>query len=172
MLRGIGGGMILAGCLGLGISYRVNLMGRIRLLQQLTEVLELLESEIRYGQSTLPESCFKAGKKLDNRLGRVLQEIGRETCESGGESFPRIFRERMEQAIGERGFKREDRENFFRFIPREGFSDEKMQLRAVEGCRERLEKTRERLEREGAEKSRIAVGLGAMSGLLLILVLW
>ena len=37
MLRGIGGGMILAGCLGLGISYRVNLMGRIRLLQQLTE---------------------------------------------------------------------------------------------------------------------------------------
>lgn len=164
--------MILAGCLGLGISYRVNLMGRIRLLQQLTEVLELLESEIRYGQSTLPESCFKAGKKLDNRLGRVLQEIGRETCESGGESFPRIFRERMEQAIGERGFKREDRENFFRFIPGEGFSDEKMQLRAVESCRERLEKTRERLEREGAEKSRIAVGLGAMSGLLLILVLW
>ena len=47
-----------------------------------------------------------------------------------------------------------------------------MQLRAVESCRERLEKTRERLEREGAEKSRIAVGLGAMSGLLLILVLW
>ena len=70
----------------------------------------------------------------------------------------------MEQAIGERGFKREDRENFFRFIPGEGFSDEKMQLRAVESCRERLEKTRERLEREGAEKSRIAVGLGAISG--------
>lgn len=172
MLRGIGGGMILAGCLGLGISYRVNLMGRIRLLQQLTEVLELLESEIRYGQSTLPESCFKAGKKLDNRLGRVLQEIGRETSESGGESFPRIFRERMEQAIGERGFKRRTGRIFSGLLRGKDFRMKRCSFGRWKAVGKDWKKPRERLEREGAEKSRIAVGLGAMSGLLLILVLW
>ena len=46
-----------------------------------------------------------------------------------------------------------------------------MQLRAIEQGMERLGVTEERLEKENEEKSRMAVGLGAMGGLLLILVL-
>ena len=45
-----------------------------------------------------------------------------------------------------------------------------MQLRAIEQSAQLLGATRERLEREHGEKSRMAVGLGAMGGLLLILV--
>ena len=47
-----------------------------------------------------------------------------------------------------------------------------MQLRVIEQSTELLESTVEKLEKENAEKCRMAVGLGAMGGLLLILVLW
>ncbi|WP_369124294.1 hypothetical protein, partial [uncultured Acetatifactor sp.] len=63
-----------------------------------------------------------------------------------------------------------DREDFLRFAGQTGFSDSQMQLRAIEQSAQLLGATRERLEREHGEKSRMAVGLGAMGGLLLILV--
>ena len=44
--------------------------------------------------------------------------------------------------------------------------------RLNEQSMELLGSTEERLERENAEKCRMAVGLGAMSGMLLILILW
>ena len=66
--------------------------------------------------------------------------------------------------------KEEDREAFFRFLSQAGFADGQMQLRAIEQSMEFLHGTQERLEKENEEKCRMAVGLGAMGGLLLILV--
>jgi hypothetical protein len=53
----------------------------------------------------------------------------------------------------------------------DGFEDGRMQLRTIDRSRELLLKTAGGLEKENAEKCRLAVGLGAMSGLLLILIL-
>jgi len=66
----------------------------------------------------------------------------------------------------------EDREAFLQFASEEGYMDGQMQLLAIRRSRERLENTARRLEQENTEKCRMAVGLGAMGGLLLILVLW
>ena len=68
--------------------------------------------------------------------------------------------------------KPEDIRLFLQSISSTGFSEGQMQLRTMEQSRERLGKTKEKLERENSEKGRIAVGLGVMSGLLLILILW
>lgn len=68
--------------------------------------------------------------------------------------------------------RREDREAFLQFVSENGYTDGQMQLLAIQRSRDILKNTIERLERENTEKCRMAVGLGAMSGLLLILVLW
>ena len=47
-----------------------------------------------------------------------------------------------------------------------------MQLLSIQRSRALLEDTMERLEKENAEKCRLALGLGAMSGMLLVLILW
>lgn len=47
-----------------------------------------------------------------------------------------------------------------------------MQLVSIQRSRTLLEGTMEKLERENGEKCRLALGLGAMSGMLLILILW
>ncbi len=68
--------------------------------------------------------------------------------------------------------KPEDREAFLQFIPENGYMDGQMQLLSIQRSRALLEGTLEKLDRENAEKCRLALGLGAMSGMLLVLILW
>ena len=68
--------------------------------------------------------------------------------------------------------KREDKEAFLKFIPENGYMDSQMQLLSIQRSRNLLENTIESLEGENIEKCRLAVGLGAMSGMLLVLILW
>lgn len=92
--------------------------------------------------------------------------------ESGGESVGKIFREALEEGMGELPLKQTDKEAFFRFLPESGYMDGRMQLLSIQRSRAILEDTIESLERDNREKCRLAVGLGAMSGMLLVLILW
>lgn len=65
----------------------------------------------------------------------------------------------------------EDKLNFLTLFSDNGFEDEGMQIRSIEQSKELLQQTIGRLEKENAEKCRMAVGLGAMSGLLLVIIL-
>ncbi len=171
MIRWIGGCMIFSGCLGIGFWYRGQLTGRIRGLRLLQEILELLTGEIRYGCSTLPECCRHIAVRLQAPFDRAFAEIDARMQENTGVSFAEIFGECMEEPLKALPLKEEEREIFLRFVPKSGFPDGQMQLRAIEQSRKQLENTIEELEKENVEKCRMAVGLGVMSGLLIILVL-
>ena len=172
MVRMLGGCMVFAGCLGLGLWYRYQFGARIKARHNLERMLELLASEVRYGRATLPECCSHIAGGLDSGFEEAFLEVGRRMEENMGLSFGEVFQEEMEKALGRLPLQEADRENFLRFAARTGYADSQMQLREIEQSGELLRDTRERLERENAEKCRMAVGLGAMGGLLLILVLW
>lgn len=172
MLRTLGGCMIFGGCLGLGIWYRFQMNARLRTLRSLKNILELLAGEVRYGRAALPECCAHIARHLAEPYRGAFLEIGRRMEENTGISFGDAFRSEMGDILAELPLKEEDRENFLQFASQTGFADGQMQQRIIERSMELLEGTKERLERENAEKSRMAVGLGAMGGLLLILILW
>ena len=170
MLRTLGGCMIFTGCLGLGIWYRFQLEGRIKALRVLQNLLELMAGEVRYGRATLPECCGHAARYLKPPFEGAFLKIGGRMAENAGISLGEGFREEMGEVFRTLPLKEEDREAFFRFLSQAGFADGQMQLRAIEQSMEFLHGTQERLEKENEEKCRMAVGLGAMGGLLLILV--
>ena len=66
---------------------------------------------------------------------------------------------------------KEDKEDFLAFARGQSYEDGSMQLRTLERSRELLQITVETLEKENAEKCKMAVGLGAMSGVLLVVIL-
>ena len=172
MLRGIGGSMILIGCLGLGIWHRTQLTGRVSALRMLEHILELLASEVRFGRATLPECCKHVATQVSEPFSGALVKVAERMQENDGIPFAEVFQECMEEPLRTLPLKQEDREGFFRFLSTVGYVDRQMQLRAMEhGC-ELMAGTIEKLERDNAEKCRMAVGLGAMAGLLLILMLW
>jgi len=171
MLRAAGACMILTGSLGLGIWYKRQFTDRIRSLRLMCNILDLLCSEIRYGLGTLPECCGHMAERLSGACGSAFRLISERMQENRGESFAEVFRECMGEPLGEMPLKDEDREEFFRFVAAGAFADGQMQIKLIEQSREQLEMKADALERENGEKCRMAVGLGAMGGLMIILML-
>lgn len=172
MLKLLGSCMILTGCFGIGWWYRAQFNGRLGTIRTLRGILELLSGEVRYGRSTLPECCSLVAGSFDEPFGSVLERIGQKMRDNIGLPFGEVFQKEFEEALDGTHLKSEDREAFLQFTRQNCHADGQMQLRAMEQSMELLRKTEASLERENAEKCRMAVGLGAMSGILLILILW
>jgi len=148
------------------------LKGRIQSLRSLENILNLLAGEVRYGRTALPECCLHTARHLPEPFREAFLKVGRQMEENTGTSFGEVFRRELGMALEGLPLEAEDRENFLSFTFQTGFMDDQMQLRAMEQGMELLQGVREKLERENAEKSKLAVGLGGLGGLLLILVLW
>ena len=172
VLKGLGAIIVFTGCLGLGLWYREQFSGRIRALRMLGNILELLASQVRYGRATLPECCRHVAAQLEPPFVQAFRGVAEKMQENTGASFATVFRERMEEPLKGLPLTGEDREIFLQFASETGYLDGQMQLRAMEQSEELLAGTVERLEKENADKCRMAVGLGIMGGLLLILMLW
>ena len=91
--------------------------------------------------------------------------------ENTGVIFGEVFSEDMGACLQELPLTQEDKNNFLNIFSDKGFRDEGMQIRNIEQSKELMEHTIARLEKENNEKCRMAVGLGAMSGLLILIVL-
>lgn len=163
--------MILSGCLGIGVWYREQFRERVKLLRRMGEILDMLMSEIRYGKSTLPECCRQIGEQAGEPFGEFLIQIYEEMKKNTGAGFGQVFSKYMGKCLEPLPLTKTDRELFLRFAAKSSFAEGAMQLKWMEQSREKLGQVVNDLERETEEKGKIAVGLGAMCGLLFIIVL-
>lgn len=145
--------------------------GRLEVLRDLLLLQERFASEIRYGQCTLPECCLRVAEGTRPYLGEALKAVGKEALDNTGINFEQIFRNKMEHCLMQTALKKEDKNSFLSMFSDGGFADPAMQIRTIEISKERLQKTVHCLEQELSEKTKMAVGLGAMGGLLIVLVL-
>ena len=170
-MRLVGAILIFSGCTGLGLWYREQFLGRIKVLRTMTAVLEMLMSEIRYGKSTLPECCGEIATRVEEPFKDALWQIGRMCQKESGGVFQEVFRKRMTEAFEKTPLKQEDREIFLAPFCGQGFLDGQMQLKSIEQSLAQIKDTIRILSEEQREKCRMAVGLGVMSGLLLIIIM-
>lgn len=140
-------------------------------MRNLQRIQELLVSEIRYGKATLPECCSHIAERIPEPYRSSFIHIYERMRENTGEMFGQVFREHMEVCLKELPLTEEDKVKFLSLFSDNGFEDEEMQIRSIEQSKELLQQTIGRLEKENTEKCRMAVGLGAMSGLLLVIIL-
>lgn len=167
----LGAGLILTGCLGLGLWYRQQMVQRLHFTRALICILEQWISEIRYNRSTLPECCRQIGRQRTDRLGEICDNVYREYEETEGVRFLELAGISFRRQLQTLPLKKEEVEAFLLFMGKEGYTEEAMQIRAMELSRQRLEETAEAQQREISAKCRLSVGLGAMSGLLILLLL-
>lgn len=127
--------------------------------------------EIRYGKTTLPECCKQIGERQKEPFKSSLLQAYAIMEKNNGEVFEEVFCRQMEDCFSKLPLQKEDKEQFLAFARQESFADGMMQLKSMENSRELLKLTVQKLELENAQKCRLAVGLGAMSGLLLVIIL-
>lgn len=147
------------------------MIGRLNALRELDNIQEMLIGEIRYGKATLPECCIHISGRLPEPYRGSMVRIHNRMLENTGICFGQVFVEEMMECLALLPVTEEDRQHFLSPFPANGFEDERMQIRIIEQSRELLGHTISVLEKENREKCRMAVGLGAMGGLLLLIVL-
>lgn len=155
----------------MGMWYREQFKRRLSVLRQLGEILELLMSEVRYSRSTLPECCRHVAERAGEPFGSCLREIYEEMRRNTGRGFGEVFEGEMRTCLAGLPLTSEDVEIFLRFAAQAGFAEGDMQIKWMEQSREQLAHTVETLESELAGRSRVALSIGVMSGLLLVILL-
>lgn len=95
----LGGGLILIGCLGLGLWYRQQMVLRLHFTRELICILEQWISEIRYNRSSLPECCRQIGRQRKDCLGEICDSVYREYAASEATSFLEFAQESFRRRL-------------------------------------------------------------------------
>jgi stage III sporulation protein AB len=133
--------------------------------------MEMMISEIRYSKATLPECLRKLTDRVEEPYKEAFLAIHRSMEDNTGESFASIYKKHMESCLSCVPLKAHEKDLLLKMGAGSGFEDSEMQIRSIERNKEVLKDIIAGLEREITEKSRMALGLGAMGGLLLVIIL-
>ena len=134
-------------------------------------MLELFLSEIQYGKATMPEACVHIAEHMEEPLKEMLFKVSKLCFTEDKASFGEVFRNQMEDCLRKMQLKKEERELFLSPFREQGFLDETMQLNCFRSALSMLQDNISREEQELRQRCRMAVGLGAMSGILLVVIL-
>lgn len=171
MIRLLGFSLIGVSCSGLGIWYAWNLRQRLYHLHVMNRILELLVSLLQYGKSTLPECCCQLAAQVEEPYSSAFARVWQELSDNRGSCFAEVYGRIMGKTLQELALKEQDRQLFMQCMLDQGGSDGEAGVRLIRRQQELLQERITRLEAENREKSRMAVGLGALGGLLLIIIL-
>ena len=170
MHRMIGYLLIMTGCSGLGIWYSMQFRQQHRKLQVMCRILELFMGQIRYGRSTLPECCLQLSQRVDEPYKSCFYEIYRDAFKDEGTAFGHLCEKTLTEGLKKLIVAKEHKELFILGFTKVGFEEDRMQIRNIEQIKDELEDELNNLSRENASKCRLAISLGAMSGLLLVIM--
>ena len=171
MMRLLGSGLILIGSFGMAARYALRLRWEMETLEELSTILERIESEIRYDRASLPECFWKIGAQRRTRLGRSFEKLGKDAIHASEGSLREALEAELREEI-EPLLSLEDYRTLFDFVTPGGFAGDEMQRRALERSRHRVDEVLEQRRKEYQGKRKVAVSMGLMGGLCIILFLW
>lgn len=166
----LGGILIILGCLGCAFRYMDKLHTRIELLKEWRTILEAMEGEIRYGRLSFPECFIRMGGHFPTPLGQCLGEIGRVMEENPHKNFREETEKKLQGVLGN-DFSQQEKKDLFCIWIFQGCRDEQMQQKLLQRCRENVEEYLSKWKGEYRGKSKVALSLGAMMGIVLVLLL-
>lgn len=163
--------LVIASCAGLGAEAVHRLRERLKLLETLRRMASHMKGEILYANVPLAEALFRTGKRYKGAVGELFQEIAAKLEEESGDSFEKVWKDRVGKFAIESALNKKEQDQLLRFGESLGYLDRDMQEKAILFYLEDLEHSIETLRKEEPEKSRLFFGMGILSGLFLAVVL-
>lgn len=171
MLKLAGIMLLMAGCIGLGISRVAEEKGRIRELREIRQIVTRLKNEMAYGKRTLPEICRLLGESGKEPYRTIFLDIFRKTEENAGASLVSIWKEEMENGMRMLPLKEEEKD-ILRDLPERIFCpDEVMQAADIGQSLEMITAHILSAEAEYANKSRVIISVSVTAGIFLSILL-
>lgn len=171
MLRLAGCLIVIAGSSGLALRIvreRREHLARCRIWR---ELFLLMENEIMFQKSSLPEICSRAGMHLSGNGRKFLERIGTAFEDGGGDTLGEIWRREAERVFEEEPLNRELEKEVAALGERLCFEDSDMQRKILQDMEKYLKKHEEEQESLNKERNKLTLCAGVMGGLLLTILL-
>ena len=171
MLRILGILAVIAGSSGCALRIvreRAEYLERCRSWQ---ELFELMEHEIAFQKSSLPEICERAGTRLSGNRKLFLDRIGRAFEEDGGETLGEIWRREVKLIFRKEPVKKELEKEVEELGGRLCFEDGGKKRKILQDMEKYIGKHQKEQENISRERNKLTLCAGVMGGLLLTILL-
>ena len=170
LLRLLGFGLVLVGCVGLGLWYGFRFRQEIQNLKTMCRVLKLLEGQVNYGCNTMAVSCMEIAERVEEPFKGCLTEIYHKACQNDGKAFGQVCKECFSQRLSKLFVGKREKQIFINCFLQSGFEEERQQSQSIQRERMELEEHLQELNKEIESKCRLSVSLGTMGGILLVIL--
>lgn len=169
--KGLGICLILAAAGGAGWSYCRQIRQKLEQVRQLQQLLLLLQGEVQYHCSTLPEAFERCGRQGSGICGRWLAETGRRLNAMEGVGFQELWEQQLRELQKVTVLPDANIEELKRLGNQLSYPDKETQLGAMELYSRRLKEQEECLTRELPVKMKLGTTLGILAGMFLVILL-
>jgi stage III sporulation protein AB len=172
MIKMMGAVLLVISTTGFGLWKANFYAARNKELEDLISALQLLETEISYSVTPLPDALHRIGSRLAGRMGVFLQNAGDELLQGDGRSAGQIFSDQLERSRTMIHLREQDLEILRTFGHTLGSSDRSDQLKHI-----RLANSRLMAEAQNARDEKERLGkmwryLGALTGLAGVIIIY
>lgn len=169
-LKWLGGGLVIAGCSGLGIWHSILFLSRLKILCELERGILILKGEIAYGRTPLPQAFEQMAERTSGVVSDFFRTIAA-LLDEGKEDYQTLWGRTIHQFFTEHEMKKEDKKEFVDLGRTIGYLDAGMQLKSLQLYQERLHKSIRGMEQEKEKYMKLYPVVGTMCGALLFIIM-
>lgn len=173
-VKWIGVLLVLFSAGGFGIWSAMEWKGRLKLLEQLRQMIYFLKGEITYSHAPLAEALERVGRRTQGPLGDLFANAATGIYRQEGEGLQEIWCRAVNGlSKGTRlPLTREDLDQLSHLGEHLGYLDVDMQERTLQLYLEQLDLSIDYLRSNQRERCRLYASLGVMGGMLLVIVMY
>lgn len=164
--------LILFSGTGLGLCKSMELTARLRILEELVQLLLLLKGEIRCTGATLEDAFGDVAAKMSGEYRLFLTETARRLQKRPGITFDTIFRECAIRNLPLQKLSVQERESFLSLGEKLGYLDREMQVAQLTLLEEELGGRIRSLKSAMPKQQKTYRSMGILGGMLLAILLW
>ncbi len=153
------------------MAFKKEAGGHVQELYRFRTILQMLQQEILYHKSSLPEACRRIGISSEEPYRSAFLRVHEAMCSSQGESFLQIWQKYMTECMQDVHVSAEEKRILLDLGSCAAYSDERAQAEAMDLYLHRLDLAAERLEKNLADKEKVIMSMSIMGGLLLSVIL-
>ncbi|MBO8137305.1 MAG: stage III sporulation protein AB [Desulfotomaculum sp.] len=170
MLKLIGAALILCACACTGFSVARDYRRRPVELRLLQSALQMLETEISYGATPLPDALEQVGKRCESTVSSLFMITSQNLLKGEGITAGEAWEEALKKFHRKSSLKTSDLEVLRVLGSSLGISDREDQVKHLRLAREQLKIEAAKAEEEAAKNVKLYNYLGFLGGLTIILI--
>jgi stage III sporulation protein AB len=172
LLKVLGICLTMTACGGIGLIWARTYEKRPLHLSALIAALQLLETEILYGATPMPEAMEQVGSKCDDEVKELFLNTSVQLKNMEGLTAAEAWERAMEKTLPDTYFNSEDIKILKRFGASLGVSDRQDQAKHLELTRSQLKLALKQAEAAAGKHASVIKYMGFLSGLMLVLILY